>query len=99
MSTWLELSCSVDLDEHGHALLVLLHGIDADVVEQAGAEVAQGHRGGSVRQGQLCAASLDGRSVDDSVTWEGGRETSGVDCIKSLQRAKNRRHILVFLTY
>lgn len=57
-STWCWLSGRVDLDEDGLALLVLLHSVNADVVEQARSKVNQGHGGLSVWEDELGAAAL-----------------------------------------
>lgn len=45
MCTWERGSSGVDLYENRLTLPVLLHGVDADVVEVTGAKVSQGHGG------------------------------------------------------
>lgn len=47
------------LDEHRRALLVLLHGIDGDVVLHTGLQVTEGDGVGRFRKVELRATALD----------------------------------------
>ena len=67
----------MDLKEDGQALLLLLHGVDADVVEDGGVQVHQPDGGVGGGQGQLRAVALLSRDVHHPVAWgERGSETS-----------------------
>lgn len=67
MCTLRRRSSSVDLYKNRLTLLVLLHGVDADVVKQTGAKVNQGHRRLWLWEGQLCAAAFHWWCVDHTV--------------------------------
>lgn len=67
MSTLRRRSSSVDLYKNRLTLLVLFHGVDADVVKQTGAKVNQGHGRLWLWEGQLCAAAFHWWCVDHTV--------------------------------
>lgn len=67
MSTLRRRSSSVDLYKNRLTLLVLFHGIDADVVKQTGAKVNQGHGRLWLWEGQLCAAAFHWWCVNHTV--------------------------------
>lgn len=65
--TWQWSSSCVDLHKDGLALQAVLHGVDADVVQLPGQEVAQSHGRGRVGERQLGAFAFQRWRVDDSV--------------------------------